>query len=98
MNVLALMVFAPLSVLAFLGSFAFGMQMWLTPTEGAMFVGLGTGIGWVVFALGNLLSWLLNLPCWLAAGRPRRFGWLVAIQALAAVPTLVVLAVALIRR
>lgn len=94
MKDLVLFVLAPLSALAFLGSLAFGMQIWLTPTQGAMFVGLGTGIGWVVFALGNLMSWMLNLLCWLTAGRPRKFGWLVAIQAMAAVPTLVILVVA----
>jgi hypothetical protein len=95
MKDLAVIALAPLSVLVFLGSLAFGMWMWLTPTRGGMFVGLGTEIGWVVFAAGNLVSWLLNLLCWLAAGRPRKPGRLVAIQAVAAVPTLVVLLVAL---
>jgi len=94
MQDLALIVLAPLSVLAFLGSLAFGAWMWLTPTQGGMFVGLGTGIGWAVFAMGNLVSWLLNLLWWLAAGRPRRLGWLVAVQGLPAVATLVTLAVA----
>jgi hypothetical protein len=95
MKDLAVIALAPLSALAFLGSLAFGMWMWLTPTQGGMFVGLGTEIGWVVFAVGNLMSWVLNVLCWLAAGRPRQFGRVVAIQAAAAVPTLVVLLVAL---
>jgi hypothetical protein len=97
MKDLALIILAPLSALAFLGSFAFGMWLWLTPTYGGMFVGLGTGLGWVIFALGNMLSWVMNLLCWLATDRPRKFGWIVAVQGVPAVATLVILAVAFLR-
>jgi hypothetical protein len=83
---------APLSGIAFLGGLALAVFMWMSPSGGGMFVGLGTLLGWLALGSGNLLSWLLNVVWWLAAGRPSGLGWLVTVQGAVVLASLAVLA------
>ena len=57
-----------------------------------MFVGLGVVVGWFILGAANLVSWVLNLLWWLAEGRPRGLGWIVAVQGVPALAAMVVLA------
>jgi hypothetical protein len=86
-------VLAPLSGIAFLGGLAIAVFIWLSPSGGGMFVGLGTALGWLALGAGNLLSWLLNLTWWLSTGRPAELGWVVGAQSVLVAATLVALAV-----
>jgi hypothetical protein len=82
-----------LSCIAFLSGVALAMVIWLSPSGGGMFVGLGTVLGWLSLGAGNALSWLLNLLWWQSAGRPLELSWVVAVQGLLVAASAVALAV-----
>jgi hypothetical protein len=83
---------APLSTIAFLAGAALAVFIWMSPSGGGMFIGLGTLLGWLALGVGNLLSCLLNVVWWLAAGRPSGLGWVVAAQGAAVLLSLIVMA------
>lgn len=82
-----------LSCIAFLSGVVLALVMWLSPSGGGMFVGLGVVLGWLALGAGNALSWVLNLLWWHSAERLTELGWVVAVQGVLVLASAAMLAI-----
>ncbi len=66
-------------------SFTIGLFLFFSPQGSGMFSGLGEALGIIVFAIGNLVSFLLNLVCWFRFREPRWIGYSAIVQLIPAI-------------